>query len=235
MSLPGIGIAVGYVTWIAVLAADLARTGVDVEVLKARFTPSADHRHHQGDRRVATETDAARDRVIAARGDLEDQLHILEASARAAVDIPAKIRRSPAKAAAVVGGAGFLALKGPQRVFRVTKRAVRGPSAAMPDSMLPEEIDKTLRKLGNDGDKVRGSIERDFAKYAKQAARDRTGNRNLLLITFARPIIARAAKAAGEWLFDPEESGFNRRLAELRERAERQAGGKSDDSLPPAV
>jgi hypothetical protein len=61
---------------------------------------------------VATETDAARDRVIAARGDLETELIALEATFRDAIDIPAKIKRSPAKAAAVVGGAGFVVLGG---------------------------------------------------------------------------------------------------------------------------
>ena len=65
---------------------------------------------------MATETDAARDRVLAARTEFDEELIRLEASGRAALDIPAKIRRSPAKAVAVVGGLGFLALKGPQRV-----------------------------------------------------------------------------------------------------------------------
>ena len=171
---------------------------------------------------MATETDAARDRVIAARADLESELQGLEAAARAAVDIPAKIRRSPARAAAVVGGAGFLALKGPQRIFGAARRAVRGPSAAMPDSMLPDEIERTLRAMGGDGDKVRGTLERDFARYAKQAARDRSGARNLLFLTMARPILARGAKAAGEWLFNPDEAGFSARLAEVKERAERE-------------
>ena len=55
---------------------------------------------------MATEQDAARDRVLAARRDLSEQLELLEASGRAAIDIPAKIRRSPAKAAAVAGGSG---------------------------------------------------------------------------------------------------------------------------------
>ena len=39
--------------------------------------------------------------------------------------------------------------------------------------MLPDEIEKTLRKLGTDGDAVRGALERDFAAYAKQASKDR--------------------------------------------------------------
>ena len=36
----GIGIAVGYLTLIGLMIADVARTGVDVEALQARFTPT---------------------------------------------------------------------------------------------------------------------------------------------------------------------------------------------------
>ena len=36
----GIGIAVGYLTLIGLMIADIARTGVDVEALQARFTPT---------------------------------------------------------------------------------------------------------------------------------------------------------------------------------------------------
>jgi hypothetical protein len=160
--------------------------------------------------------------VIAARADLGAELENLEASARAAVDIPAKIRRSPAKAAAVVGGAGFLALKGPQRVFGGVKRMVRGPSKPLPKSMLPDEIEKSLRALGSDGDKVRGSLERDFAKYAKQAARDRTASRTVLLFAVARPLLTRGTKLAGDWLLGVDEKGFAERLQQVRDRAERQ-------------
>ena len=36
----GIGIAAGYLTWIGLMGLDIARTGVDVEALKARFYPT---------------------------------------------------------------------------------------------------------------------------------------------------------------------------------------------------
>ena len=36
----GIGIAVGYAMWIAFMVADVARTGIDIDELKARFTPT---------------------------------------------------------------------------------------------------------------------------------------------------------------------------------------------------
>jgi hypothetical protein len=172
---------------------------------------------------VATETDAARLRVLEARDGLETELHRLEAAARTAVDIPAKIRRSPGKAAAVVGGVGFLALKGPQRLFGGAKRVVRGKNPPLPKTMLPDEIEKTLRSLGSDGDKVRGTLERDFAAYAKQASRDRRRTFTVIGLTIARPILTRGAKGAMDFLFAPDEASFTERLAQIRARAEKSA------------
>ena len=170
---------------------------------------------------MATETDAARDRVLAARASLGEELETLEASARSAIDIPAKIKRSPAKAAAVAGGAGFLVVGGPRRVFNGVKRAVRGPSKPLPKAMLPDEIEKTLRKLGTDGDAVRGALERDFADYAKQAAKDRgRGLRTLLLLSVARPVLTHGSKTAARWLFSSDEVGFGERLEQVRNRIE---------------
>ncbi|MBA2700546.1 MAG: hypothetical protein H0U58_02445 [Chloroflexi bacterium] len=171
---------------------------------------------------MATATDAARDRVLAARAELEGELHQLEASARAAVDIPARVRRSPGKAAAAIGGAGFLALKGPQRLFGLARRRIRGKEADLPSRMLPDEIEKTLRKLGSDGDKVRGTLERDFADYTRQAQKERQGLRSVLLLAVARPLLARAAKTAGEALLSPDQGDVSERLAQVRERAARQ-------------
>ena len=179
---------------------------------------------------MATETDAARDRVLAARAALGAELETLEASARVAVDIPARIKRSPAKAAAVAGGAAFVVLGGPKRVFRAGKRAVFGPPAPLPDSMLPDEIDRTLRALGEDGDRVRGALERDFAVYAKKASRDRAGLRSLLLLGVARPLLSGGSKAAAKWLFRTDDQGFERHLTEVRERMKRQTDGDHDAS-----
>lgn len=173
---------------------------------------------------MATETDAARDRVLAARASLGEELETLEASARSAIDIPAKIKRSPAKAAAVVGGTAFLALGGPKRVFRAGKRAITGEPEPLPPSMLPKEIDKSLRALGDDGKKVRGALERDFAAYAKQRAKDRSGLRTLIVLSVARPLLSSAAKAAAGRLFSPDEADFQSRLAKVRERAKRHEG-----------
>jgi len=62
---------------------------------------------------VGAETDAARAEVLASRAALLDEVQRLEASARAAVDIPAKIRRAPAKTAGLAAGTAFMALGGP--------------------------------------------------------------------------------------------------------------------------
>mgnify|MGYP003544647986 CR=1 FL=1 len=98
------------------------------------------------------------------RKDLAEQVQVLEASGRAAIDIPAKVRRNPARAVAVAGGVGFLALRGPQRIIRGTRNAVFGRPAPMPKSLLPDEVDKLLRSFGEDGAKVRGALERYLAE-----------------------------------------------------------------------
>ena len=175
---------------------------------------------------MATEADAARDRVLEARSSLGEELEALEASARAAIDVPAKIKRSPAKAAAIAGGAAFLVLGGPKRVFRAGKRAVTGEPEPLPESLLPDEIEKALRSLGDDGKKVRGALERDFAAYATQKAKDRSGVGALLLLTIARPLLSGVTKAAASWLFRTDEEGFQARLAQIRERAKRRSEGE---------
>ena len=171
---------------------------------------------------MATPTDAARDRVLAARERLDEELQLLEASGRAAIDIPARVRRSPAKAAAVAGGAAFFVAKGPQRLFRGVRRAVRGPEADLPKRMLPDEIEKTLRKLGDDGEKVRGTLERDFAEYVEGAQTQRKGIIALATAALARPLLTRGLKVAADAISRTDGPTFQARLAEVRARAEQE-------------
>ena len=98
--------------------------------------------------------------------------------------------------------------------------------------MLPAEIERSLRALGDDGDKVRGALERDFATYAKQAQRDRSQTRTLLLLTVGRPLLGAAAKAAASRLFSGDDRSFQERLAQIRARTQNanawpRAGGRS--------
>ena len=172
---------------------------------------------------MASEQDAARDRVVAARAELDQELDVLETSARAAVDIPAQIRKSPAKAAAIAGTAGFLILKGPQRLYRAARKAITGEPAPLPKRMLPKEIEKTLRSMGRDGDKVRGTLERDFADYAKKAEKDRRGLLAGVLLAVARPVLTRGLRALGESLMSPGSPGLGSRIAEARASAAERA------------
>jgi hypothetical protein len=164
-------------------------------------------------------TDAARQEVLRAREDLLDEVIRLEASARAAVDIPARVRGNPVKAAAIVGGASFLAVRGPRRVFRGIKRIVRGPAPAYPASMLPEEIEKVVRSLGADGDKVRGALERDFAAYATSKKRaDSSFIRHALFAGFVVPVGGQIARSGVRWLLQPDDQKFSEWVARIRSR-----------------
>jgi hypothetical protein len=179
-----------------------------------------------------TEVVAARDEVLAARQGLEGEVVRLEASARAAVDIPARLRREPAKVLGAAGGAAFLLLGGPKRLFRRARRAVLGPDADLPKSMLPDEVEKTLKKMGTDGDRVRGTLEKEFAKYLEKTAperrdRDLAGVAAGILASLVKPASIRAGRQFAERLFDPDGPSFAEGLRKARTRMERTAG--SDD------
>jgi hypothetical protein len=188
---------------------------------------------------VGASTDAARARVLAARGQLEDEVARLEAAGRAAVDIPAKVRREPAKTAGLAAGAAFLVAGGPRRVIRRVRRAVQGPEADMPKSMLPKEVERELKKLGRDGDKVRGTIEREFAKYLdehreERESRDLGAVAALLLSQVAKPLTQRAARRFAAELFNPESGSFQEALARIRSRANVPGGPPTTAAQPSA-
>ena len=124
----------------------------------------------------------------------------------------------------------FLALKGPQRLFRFAREQVRGEPEPLPKRLLPDEVEKTLRKLGDDGEKVRGALERDFAEYAKKSAKERQAVGSVLLLALGRPLAARAARAIGDAIFSPNPQDFSTRLAEVRERAGQGVGRVRDEA-----
>jgi len=104
---------------------------------------------------------------------------------------------------------------------------VRGPEAPLPKVMLPDEIEKTLRKLGSDGDKVRGTLERDFATYTSSRAKDRSRLRTLLFVAVIQPLLVRASRAAAEAVFSTDEEGFQARLAQVQGRIARREAGQA--------
>lgn len=184
---------------------------------------------------MGARTDAARAQVVAAREELAGEVTRLEAAGRSAVDIPAKIRRAPAKTAGLAAGAAFLIAGGPKRLFRRAKRAIVGPQPELPKSMLPDEVDKALRKLGPNGEKVRGTLERGFSKYLEEH-KDERENRDLgavaavLLANVAKPLTERAGRRLAAQLFSPDNASFQDAVERIRAR--RQAGKGTSPEEP---
>jgi hypothetical protein len=166
---------------------------------------------------------AARAEVLSARGRLGEELVRLEASARAAVDVKAKVKRNPVKAAGAAAGAGFVLVGGPKRVLRGARNAIFGKPAPLPKSMLPKEIDASLHKLGDDGEKVRGTIERDFARYLNEKAQERK-QRDLvaivggLLLTLGRPLAVKYGKQLAADMLRPDGPAFQEQLDKVRSK-----------------
>jgi hypothetical protein len=180
---------------------------------------------------VGEGTSAARAEVLAARAQLEEELIRLEASARAAIDIPAKVRKNPVKAAGLAAGVGFVAVGGPRRVFRRAKRAVLGPEEPLPDQMLPDEIEKALKRMGGDGARVRGLLEREFADYLRTNEKERRSRDfGAVVVGLARDFVRLAALRYGrqviEQVMDPNPTAFEAQLQ--RVRARRSAGQVED-------
>ena len=172
---------------------------------------------------MGARTDAARAEVLAAREGLGDELERLEAAGRAAIDIPARLRREPAKLAGSAAGAAFLLLGGPGRVVRGIRRAIFGKDAELPKSMLPPEVEKTLKGLGPDGEKIRGTLEREFADYLEEKApqrreRDLGSAAGGLLANVLRPLTIRAGRQLAEQLLNPDGATLGEALRRTRGR-----------------
>jgi hypothetical protein len=168
---------------------------------------------------AALETALAEIRL--ARTGLFDETTRLEATLRAAVDIKAKVRRSPKKAAAIAGGAAFLAVGGPRRVLRRARRAVFGAPDPLPASLLPDQVEKAVRALGEDGSKVRGALEREFASYLATTKKGDRRTLRLALLTTVGPVVRQAGVEGVRRLFSAEPT----HVEALTERLRRARGG----------
>lgn len=180
---------------------------------------------------MGARTDAARAEVLIAREALVGEVERLEAAGRSAVDIPSKVRREPVKTAGLAAGAVFLVAGGPKRVFRRAKRWVVGPEEPLPKSMLPPEIDERLRRMGSDGAKIRGTIEREFGEYleahkGERDKRDLGAVLALLLSGVSRPLLQQASRRLVGRLFASDQPTFEDAIARIRAR--REAGKGSD-------
>jgi hypothetical protein len=140
--------------------------------------------------------------LLAARQELADELVRLEASARAAVDVRAKVKRNPGRTAAVVGGTAFVALGGPRRVFRSVKHRIVGQPDPLPPSLLPDQVEKAVRALGDDGAKVRGALEREFATFVDTNRKGESRFVRRVLLTAGVPLATEASRMLLKRFFD---------------------------------
>ena len=186
---------------------------------------------------MGTRTDAALAQVVAARADLDAELDRLEAAGRAAVDIPAKVKREPVKAAGVAAGAAFLALGGPRRLFRRVKTAIRGEEDPLPSELLPDEINKVLRKLGSDGKKVQVTLDKEFAKYLDDRAKERKKEGVVAAVvalgtTALRPVAMRTGRQLVERMLNPDGPSFEEQMRRIRDRRRDKPTDSGDEGGP---
>jgi hypothetical protein len=100
-----------------------------------------------------------------------------------------------------------------------------GPDAELPKSLLPPEVEKAVRKLGTDGERVRGTLEREFVSYLDERSkirrkRDLGATVSLLLGNALKPASLRAGRELAERLFAPEAPTFGRAVERIRARRE---------------
>jgi hypothetical protein len=118
---------------------------------------------------MADATADARQQVVAARRNAERELDALGSSTRAALDIPAKVRRHPVETVGLASGLAFLVLGGPKRIAKTVERRFFPERADRPKGLLPKDIDKSLRHLpAEDRPNVKAHLERDFASYLQK-------------------------------------------------------------------
>jgi hypothetical protein len=179
----------------------------------------ADETSQAGRAVVAPAVRDALDGVAAAREAAATELDNLNTSVRAAVDIPAKIKRNPVPTLGAAGGAAFLLLGGPKRAARSIEKRLFPKRYARPPKVLPRDVEKTLDRLPEeDRDLVRAHLERDFAAYLREEhAKDPPNARtqawktyDLLLGTVgaraARELVKRLFEAPARESREPEES-----------------------------
>lgn len=118
------------------------------------------------------EVRSAVEELRAARVEFSESLDELGSATQSALDVPGKIRRNPAKAAALVGGTGFLLVGGPRRVARSIGRRFFSRRPDPHAGLLPPEIEKVLRDSGVARDpEIRRALNKDFAEYLRKKGR----------------------------------------------------------------
>jgi hypothetical protein len=111
----------------------------------------------------------ARQEVANARRGVEKELDDLGTATRAALDIPAKVKRNPLRTAGLAGGAAFLLLGGPKRAAKAAEQCFFPRRVEKRERALPRNVQQTLGRLEPENrEKVEAHLERDFAAYLKK-------------------------------------------------------------------
>jgi len=118
---------------------------------------------------MADATADARQEVVKARRNVENELDQLASSTRAALDFPAKVRRHPVETVGVATGAAFLLLGGPRRVAKAAERRFFPERATRPPKLLPKDMDRAMQNLPREQrEYVAAHLEKDFARYLRK-------------------------------------------------------------------
>ncbi len=158
---------------------------------------------------MADTTADARRQVGDARQAADNELDMLGASARASLDIPAKIKHNPVRTVGIASGAAFLLLGGPKRLVKAVGARVLPDRFQSRRSLLPTEIQHIVDKLEpEERDQVERHLERDFAAYLEHAhPREPYNARREFWKTYDQIIGvvgARAGRQLAKRLFDPD-------------------------------
>lgn len=182
---------------------------------------------------------AAMTEVEAARADMTRALDDLVGATQEALDIPAKVRRNPVRAAALVGGTGFLLAGGPRRVVRFIGRRVRRQPPPDPYAgILPDEIEQVLKDSGvaRDPD-VRRALNRDFADYLRQKGSYQPEPNAATSFwrtfdTLAGPLGSAGARILVQRLMEAEQDRGQRRKDAHERRRQRPSSGVTTSTKP---
>lgn len=195
---------------------------------------------------MGEKADAARAGVAAARTGVLDEVARLEAVGRSSLDVGARVREDPVRVAAMTGLTVFLVSGGPWRLYRFARRRIRrllyGPEPEFPPSMLPEEVERTLRKMGAEGYTARGTLERDFARYLADQGSFRQTSASQATGEILGSLLKPAARVAGlrlaRELATADPKTYGARLDRARERwvkpVDEEAAGASAAGEEPA-
>ena len=117
------------------------------------------------------------------------------------------------------------------------KTAIRGEEDPLPSELLPDEVNKVLKKLGSDGKKVQVTLDKEFAKYLDDRAKERKKEGILAAVvalgtTALRPVAMRTGRQLVERMLNPDGPSFEEQMRRIRDRRRDKPEGSGDEGGP---